>query len=221
MVKGYFQGLQKWSDNVMNQLNPPQQYEHKAYAWSADGKDRFSTTKPNLNLFSNSSGGTDFSSDGIGYYIHSVINGTNKILTTTTNQSGPYIWKSRVSDNKVGVIYTVSFDVKIDSGALTINFVEDADMISNRDVALDDGWVRRIMTYRNTTTSGALIFYTNVASVFYLRNIKCEQGSIATPWMPSQSEATAADGPTYIGTYTDTNEHGSQDPTKYTWTKTN
>ena len=49
---------------------------------------------------------------------------------------------------------------------------------------------------------------------------KWEEGSIATPWMPSFSEATAEDYPRYIGTYTDNNSNEqSTDPLKYTWEK--
>ncbi len=219
MFETYNGTIPKILESVTSTAQASIPVEHTAYAYSADGTDRFSTVYPNLNLFSNSSGSTDFSGVGIGSYSHSVVNGTNKIVTTTTNKSGPYIWKSNVSDNAVGVIYTVSFDVKIDSGALTTNFVENADMILYREVALDDGWVRRIMTYRNTKTDGALVFYTEVASVFYIRKIKFEQGSTATPWIPSASEVQDSDYPTYVGTYTDHNQSDSNDPTKYSWKK--
>lgn len=46
---------------------------------------------------------------------------------------------------------------------------------------------------------------------------KLEQGSTATPWMPSASEATTADWPKYVGTYVDTNPVSSTDPSKYGW----
>lgn len=50
---------------------------------------------------------------------------------------------------------------------------------------------------------------------------KWEQGSTATEYMPSFSEATAEDYPSYIGTYTDNNSNEqSTDPVKYTWKKT-
>ena len=49
---------------------------------------------------------------------------------------------------------------------------------------------------------------------------KWEHGSIATPWMPSASEATVEDYPSHIGTYTDNNSNEqSADPEKYTWKK--
>lgn len=49
---------------------------------------------------------------------------------------------------------------------------------------------------------------------------KVEQGSIYTPWMPSFSEVTVEDYPSYIGTYTDSNSNEqSTDPEKYSWKK--
>ena len=53
-----------------------------------------------------------------------------------------------------------------------------------------------------------------------IKNIKLEQGSVVTPYMPSFSEVTAEDYPSYIGTYSDNNSNEqSTDPSKYTWRK--
>ena len=50
--------------------------------------------------------------------------------------------------------------------------------------------------------------------------LKLEPGSTDTPWIPSSSEVTAEDYPSYIGTYTDKNSNEqSTDPEKYTWKK--
>ena len=44
--------------------------------------------------------------------------------------------------------------------------------------------------------------------------------STSSPWIPSSSEVTAEDYPSYIGTYTDKNSNEqSTDPEKYTWKK--
>lgn len=49
---------------------------------------------------------------------------------------------------------------------------------------------------------------------------KWEPGSIATPWLPSTSEVTPYDYPSYIGWYVGKIVDGqSTDPTKYNWTK--
>ncbi|MGZ0942279.1 interleukin-like EMT inducer domain-containing protein, partial [Streptococcus thermophilus] len=46
---------------------------------------------------------------------------------------------------------------------------------------------------------------------------KLEEGSIATPWMPSESEVTTADYPKYIGQYTNYTQADSPNPQDYTW----
>ncbi|MBW7802641.1 phage tail spike protein [Streptococcus thermophilus] len=50
-----------------------------------------------------------------------------------------------------------------------------------------------------------------------IRNPKQEQGEIATPYMPSASEATTADYPSFIGHYTDYTQVDSPNPRDYTW----
>ena len=64
----------------------------------------------------------------------------------------------------------------------------------------------------------------NVDGSGVLRNAghKWEEGSTATPWVPSASEATVEDYPSHIGTYTDNNSNEqSADPEKHTWKKKN
>ena len=57
-------------------------------------------------------------------------------------------------------------------------------------------------------------------STLWTAGHKWEEGSIATPWMPSFSEVTAEDYPSYNGTYTDNNSNEqSTDPEKYSWKK--
>ena len=50
-----------------------------------------------------------------------------------------------------------------------------------------------------------------------IRNPKQEQGETATPYMPSASEATTADYPSFIGHYTDFTQVDSPNPRDYTW----
>ena len=55
-------------------------------------------------------------------------------------------------------------------------------------------------------------------TTFDYSEMKVEEGSTATPWMPSASEATDEDYPSYIGTYTDNNPNEqSTNPLKYAW----
>ncbi|KSU12948.1 hypothetical protein LMG8526HA_00174 [Lactococcus lactis] len=58
-----------------------------------------------------------------------------------------------------------------------------------------------------------------VTDTFIISPLKLELGSTATPWMPSASEVTTADWPSYIGQYSDFTSTASTDPAKYApWT---
>ena len=66
---------------------------------------------------------------------------------------------------------------------------------------------RRPGKYNNTTT-------------FDYSEMKVEEGSTATPWMPSASEATVEDYPSYQGSYTDNKStEQSTNPDRYKWEK--
>lgn len=88
---------------------------------------------------------------------------------------------------------------------------------------LTDEWVRH--TYMFTTKSSItedqyVLFRLPTGSSVDICVPKLEKGTIDTRWMPSFSEATTEDYPSYIGTYTDNDSNTqSTDPEKYTWKK--
>ena len=58
----------------------------------------------------------------------------------------------------------------------------------------------------------------NNTTTFDYSEMKIEEGSTATPWMPSASEATVEDHPSYIGSYTDNKStEQSTNPARYNW----
>ena len=74
----------------------------------------------------------------------------------------------------------------------------------------------------NSTNGGSvpqfLIFReTTAIPVTRYSKPKLEQGSTATPHMPSASEVITADWPKYVGTYVDTNPVSSMEPSQYDW----
>lgn len=88
---------------------------------------------------------------------------------------------------------------------------------------LTNEWVKHTYTFttKSSITEGQyVLFRLPTGSSVDICLPKLEKGSTATPWMPSFSEVTAEDYPSYIGTYTDnkSNEQ-STDPEKYTWKK--
>lgn len=52
---------------------------------------------------------------------------------------------------------------------------------------------------------------------FTFAGYKAEWGGVSTTWMPSSSEVTTADWPSYIGQYTDFTQADSTNPSDYTW----
>ena len=82
-----------------------------------------------------------------------------------------------------------------------------ANGLSQSSISIDD----------NTANVKAFIFTNNMNSNAFYSCLKIEQGSIATPHMPSASEVTTADWPSYIGQYTDFTQADSTKPSDYTW----
>lgn len=92
-------------------------------------------------------------------------------------------------------------------------------------ITLTDTWTKYTFTVNTADTIPMqevqfFIRSSNVGSEINLKYPKVEQGSIATPWLPSFSEATVEDYPSYIGTYTDSDSNTqSTDPVRYSWKK--
>ena len=76
------------------------------------------------------------------------------------------------------------------------------------------------ITDDNTNIAFRRLEKDNNTTTFDYSKMKVEEGSTATPWMPSAREATVEDYPSHIGTYTDNNSNEqSTNPLKYTWKK--
>ena len=88
---------------------------------------------------------------------------------------------------------------------------------------LTNEWARHTYTFTtksSITEDQTILFRLPTGSNVDICVPKLEEGAIDTLWMPSFSEVTAENYPSYIGTYTDnkSNEQ-SADPEKYTWKK--
>ncbi|USI62129.1 hypothetical protein LO769_06835 [Lactococcus lactis subsp. lactis] len=219
---------------------------HTAYSYSADGTDRFTTVYPNLNLLVNSSAKTkdgffkNFDKVENGY-------GEVSMKATNTwaaiNLGDGFSIQAR--DYKPGDKYTMSMDVMFTSwnlpagttliefwmgqryvggswkGICTIDLPRDPSKMLNQ-------WIRITQTsmippYDDTSVTTQASFTVSFAGpregsfTIRVRNPKQEPGSIATPHMPSASEVTTADWPSYIGQYTDFTQADSTNPSDYTW----
>ena len=176
-----------------------------AYSNSADGTEDFTTVYPNLNLLDST---RDFS--GNWSWIEASTNdGTYKGLTVKkrTGQWGGIYKTFTVSKNSD---YTFSGFVK---GAgigtkfvrvVIINGVEKPNLEKTWDSAFD--WTRDSITFlakdikvgdQINVSYNISLLGTNPA--IWTAGHKWEEGSIATPWMPSASEVTINDYPKYVG----------------------
>ncbi len=180
---------------------------HVAFAYSADGKDRFTTTYPNLNLLDDTTK-------------------TTQTVTIRENDDASVVVRDPKQLSGKNVTGSVYLDLTKSNNDVRAQLYTTNGMLSGNYIKAGQKGYSRFSGKVPTITDGN----TNIAfrrpekgnntATFDYSEMKVEEGSTATPWMPSASEATAKDYPSYIGTYTDnkSNEQ-STDPEKYTWKK--
>ena len=218
---------------------------HVAFAYSEDGKDRFTTVYPNLNLLTDTKdfvnknvalkdATTSISSpdsitlkEGHDTYLNFKKSGQSsdwfRAFMTMDSSFAPNFPNVDIKPNSQ---YTFSVWLKGKGEHYIIAYDSWTNPIQKTmTINLTDTWTKYAFTVNTADTipeSGAQFFIrsSNEGSEISLKYPKVEQGSIATPWMPSFSEVTAEDYPSYIGTYTDNNSNEqSTDPSRYTWKK--
>ncbi|MDT2967989.1 hypothetical protein [Lactococcus lactis] len=175
-----------------------------AWSNSADGTDGFTTVYPNLNL----------------------LDGTSKTARTTTISK----------DTNFRTIYAniMQFSEKTVTGSVYLDltnspydvwfqlWTKNGILYGNAVKAGQKGYSRFSGKVPITTDNNSNIAFrtsTNVTDTitFDYSEAKLEEGSTATPYMPSASEVTTADWPSYIG-YSNTLKLG-KGPTDFTWTQ--
>ena len=219
-------------------------YFHTAWSYSADGKDGFTTVYPNLNLltdskeFKNKNVSESTVSTSITSYQSTIVKEGNETylhyLRTNSNYSDwfrAYLVRNKNPnfpnvDVKENTQYTFSVWLR-GTGTHTIyafnGWTEPWN--ANKTITLTKEWNLYTFTVltrskKELNTKPFIQFFIrsdNVGSEINLKYPKVEPGSIATPYMPSESEVTTADWPRYIGQYTDFTQAGSTNPSAYTW----
>ena len=185
----------------------PDGANHVAFAYSADGKDRFTTTYPNLNLLDDTTKTTQTVT------IHenhdaSIVVRDPKQLSGKNVTGSVYLDLTKSNNDAWAQLYTTN-------GVLRGNVIK----AGQKGYSRFSGKVPTI-TDDNTNIAFRRLEKDNNTTTFDYSEMKVEEGSTATPWMPSASEATVEDYPSHIGTYTDNNSNEqSADPEKYTWKK--
>ena len=175
-----------------------------AYSNSADGTEDFTTVYPNLNLLD---GTRDFSGNW-NWPDNWTTDGTYKGLTVkkkTTQWGGIHKTFTAPKDGT----YTFSAYVKSSGSNANINRVIQKNGIDYWDDRLyksfgnNFDWLRDSFTVtlkaKETMSARYEISGSGTDSILWTAGHKWEEGSIATPWMPSAREVTVADYPKYVG----------------------
>ena len=204
------------SDGVINTI---------AYANSADGKDGFTTVYPNLNLLD---GTRDFKPRSTGNNTESQNAGeiyfTQRKKVADLFKAGDYITTScdveflntELYSNLDNVFVRIqmfggawsplTFSVRAKSmnGKFYTGLSNSSDYIENpthkvtvsRTIQLTQDFINA-----NATVNRVHVLYRFMPVGAYVKvtNLKIEEGSTATPWMPSASEVTINDYPKYVG----------------------
>lgn len=183
-------------------------YLHTAYANSADGTDGFTTAFPNLNLVTGTSTNVvqatswnmkiaDIKYDkSLGGALCASVLFNNADHASNLAQGNAYI-SIETLDQSGNVLKLV--------GGNVVRY--NANGLSQCSISIDD----------NTARVKVYIFTNNMNENAFYSRLKLEEGSTATPYMTSASEVTTADWPKYVGTYVDTNQTSSTEPSKYDW----
>ena len=192
---------------------------HTAYAYSADGTDRFTTVYPNLNLLTGTkttrsiTGNNTVNQYGLLYSFDNnstlknqgfSINDTVTLefdWSATNPASGTFVlqWQGQPW---VFSVPTINLSSTNGSGHVKHTFNIRAVDIASTAVATGIGYrLDNIPTNTVITFSNAIISKTKTSQ----------------PYMQSSSEVTTADWPKYIGRYTDFMQADSTNPSDYTW----
>ena len=192
-----------------------------AYANSADGTDDFTTVYPNLNLLNNTRITKENLtpgnwSPGVGSSLSVGSNNGIKVVNNggAIGSQGGFAYGPTVNV-KAGDTLTVSCfvinigTVPIKNFSLSIAFYGTSNSYPSKgNLLIPNDGKPYFFSFTVTVPSGAttarprwfdVATAVNEQHIFEVYKMKLEQGSIATPWMPSASEVTINDYPKYVG----------------------
>lgn len=194
---------------------------YQAYAWSADGTDRFTTTYPGENLVLN----YDFSKDptingwtGNGATIE-YSNGNMRVLFNDSSTNRRVYYSNDLLTNYLpaGVKYSVTIDAFSNNGGYIR--VGNFDTLSAWQT-IKQGDTPSTYKFEGLTagTNNAFSIQGNSnALIVRILKIKIELGNTATIYTPAPSEDFINAYPSYVGSYTTFDDVQSTNPADYTW----
>ena len=200
------------SDGVINTI---------AYSNSADGTDGFTTVYPNLNLLTN----TKITQGDIDSKIWVPIGASS--LSVGSNNGIKVINNGGVIGNPVGFSYTKPTNVNVVDSVTISCYIKNTGTVDIKNFSISIAFYGKSRSYPTKDNlvipnDGKPYFFSlttivpsgsdvaiprwfdvatavNEKHIFEVDGMKLEEGSIATPWMPSASEVTINDYPKYVG----------------------
>lgn len=181
---------------------------HVAFAYSADGADRFTTVYPNLNLLKNTK--------------------TKSYISTGTagNSSSSSDPNAYASDTTAfaSTLLTISYDYAITNSVGTWSgFIRPTYGIGGTNKAVSStnltGSHKETVQIGLSENSKSTIFTLGLPAGTSIKidNLKIEFGDTASPWIGSKSETKPSDFPNFRGEYSDKLTTQSQMPSDYKW----
>lgn len=215
-------------------------YTHQAYAWSADGKDRFTSSYPSKNdlilkrITEGESANTilpihEKSTNSSGALVRVLASNTDDggySITTTTDTGGYFRPVANIPATALGEIgdeMYISFRYSVKSGNYLrlrlINFsASDATTYysgtGSANIPFKLREVPQVYIIFEPVSSQGDVY--TAGDSFTLYDVKLSKGS-ALPYTSNPADDFANAYPTYAGTYTDYEPTDSEDPSKYTW----
>lgn len=203
-------------------------YTHWAYAWSADGTDRFTREYPTENILLDTQ---NFSSKWSFIYSNFIevlpADGTPTKIVKLNHNPSDWVGIRQLNTDwsiqpKTGDTVTLSFYAK-GNGRLYTTVAGLTNSINA--VPTEDAWKLYTLTGVLTEDTDEINFYIHssapdtapTGSCILLHSVKFEVNGKATIYTPSPFDDYANAYPTYTGTYTDYEPTDSEDPSKYTW----
>lgn len=185
-------------------------YTHWAYAWSADGTDRFTTSYPRENYVLKSKDGYIAIGDG-GANQYPIGLSDIPFNPVVLGEMATIQWKVTISNYESGS--TIRLVLQKATG-----FWEPC---GKKDGINTNGiWIVQWKGLLPPLKDGGeplIMFNTNLKADISIEELRINKGTAYHSYTPAPSEDFANAYPTYAGTYVDDQPTDSEDPTKYTW----
>lgn len=209
-------------------------YTHTAYAWSADGTDRFTPVYPRENLIINSgnfqkldpwSGGViDETTFGF-----PTLKGTGNLAQPENLVLKPdteYVGVMRAYfTNVVSITLNMPFHMYVrEEGNTSQSGWQTISLVGGNRNAVPNTWENIVIKFKTKATDKKLTFKPHLylpdwgTTQRWVQYVMLIEGSnIPLFYTPSPADDYANAYPTYAGTYTDDQQTASNDPADYTW----